>query len=551
MEVNTPNNVPDGRSNRYKIWMPLFGAVMIVAGMLLQWFIHRSDELTPAEQKLRELLGIIKAEYVDDIDMDSLVELSIPAIMSSLDPHSVYIPARDREAVDGELEGSFSGVGIQFRVNADTVVVIEVIKGGPSERVGLMAGDRIIAVDGKNIAGIGVSADDVPGMLRGPVGSKVNVTVSRPGAKSPISFDIVRGDVPTTSIDASFMIDDNVGYVKVNKFGRTTYNEFLNSLATLQTKGAKDYIIDLRGNVGGYMESAVLMVNEFLPAGQIIVSTRGRHPEEDAIITSDGHGYFSNARVVVLIDEMTASASEIFAGAIQDNDRGLILGRRSFGKGLVQRPIEMKDGSELRLTIQRYYTPSGRSIQKEYTRGANGAYEDELVARYLSGEMQAIDSTKIDRSKIFRTIGGRTVYGGGGILPDTFVPNDTSAVTSYYVNVVNKDLIGSYAFEYVELNRQSLSKCKTVAELLEQLPDDTTLLGSFAEYAKKNGVAPRWYYINISMPLIVNQIKALIARDVFGIPGYYEVFSTIDNNVNAAMKALNEGSADFPIKNKD
>lgn len=549
MEPKDENLTPRRRPDKLVIWMPLIGVIMIICGMFLQWLIHRSEEPTPAEQRLSELLKTIQKNYVDEISLDSLVNLAIPAIVSSLDPHSVYISATDREAVDNELEGSFSGIGIQFRVNQDSIVVIEVVGGGPSEKVGLMAGDRIIEIDGKNVAGTGIGNDEVPKMLRGPKGSEVKLTVLRPGSPKLLNFNVERGDIPVTSIDASFLLNDSTGYVKINKFGRNTYNEFIQSLVSLKAQGADDYVIDLRGNVGGYMESAVIMVNEFLPYNNVIVSTKGRNPAEDAVIGSDGRGGFADARVVVLIDEMSASASEIFAGALQDNDRGLILGRRSFGKGLVQRQIEMKDGSELRLTVQRYYTPSGRSIQKNYTPGLNSAYIDEIYDRYTSGEMQAIDSTKVDRDHIFHTLNGRQMYGGGGIIPDQFIPNDTSAITSYYVNVVNKDLINKYAFEFVDLNRVSLSKCKTVGELMKQLPSDETLLGSFAEYAKKNGVAPRWYYINISMPLIVNQIKALIARDVLGVSGYYEVFSEIDNNISAAKAALSSGKADVPIKN--
>ena len=297
------------KDTRYKIWLPLFGAFMIVTGMFVQWFLHLSEERTDAEKQLSQLLHLIQENYVDEISMDSLVNLAIPAIVSSLDPHSVYISVAEREAVDNELEGSFSGIGIQFRVFSDTVVVIEVVKGGPSEKVGMMAGDRIISVDGENIAGTGISMDDVPNLLRGPKNSKVSLKVLRPGYEKPIQFEVVRGDIPVTSIDASFLIDDSTGYVKVNKFGRNTYNEFLQSLISLRTSGAEDFIIDLRGNVGGYMEAAVMMVNEFLPKDRLIVSTKGRHPEEDAIIASDGHGYFADARVIVLIYEMSASAS--------------------------------------------------------------------------------------------------------------------------------------------------------------------------------------------------------------------------------------------------
>lgn len=529
--------------------MPFFGALMIAVGMLLEWWLLKPEPLTPGQQKLKEIFDLISERYVDEVDMDSIIELTIPGLLTSLDPHSVYIPASDRERVDGELEGSFSGVGIEFRIENDKIVVAEVISGGPGEKVGLIAGDRIIEVDGENVAGIGIDEEGVRSRLRGEKGSLVKIKVERDGLKEPLSFDIIRGDVPMTSIDATYMIDKHIGYVKINRFSRTTYPEFLQALAQLMADGANDYIIDLRGNSGGFMEPALLMANEFLNANMTIVSTKGRNPQLDETVSSDGHGGLKDARLVVIVDELTASASEIFSGAMQDNDRGLVLGRRTFGKGLVQQPIELEDGSEVRLTIQRYYTPSGRSIQKDYKRGQNLEYEDEIFERYRSGELMALDSTKINFDLMYNSIGGRQLYGGGGILPDIFVPNDTSGINTYYADVARRGLLQKFANEYVSLNRPQLMQAKTVGELTKQLPTDEILLWSFADYAKMNGVAPRWFYINNSAKLIVTQIKALIAYDILGRSAYYRIYNKLDNNVQEALKALKSGKADFPIEN--
>lgn len=533
--------------SKLKIWLPLILAVTFAAGLSLGWFMNRPEELTPGEKKLRELFAIISEDYVDPVDLDSLIERSIPGILANLDPHSAYISLADK-AMPDELDGSFSGIGIQFQLFNDTVCVVEAMSGGPAEKVGIMAGDRIVSVDGKNIASINISNEDVFKLLRGKKNTKVTLGIRRPGSPKVVNFTVERGDIPVTSIDAAYMVSPTVGYVKINKFARNTYAEFLQSMTSLTNHGARDFIIDLRGNTGGYMEPAIMMVNEFLPARCKIVSTKGRHPQDNSVVISDGSGSFRNARVAVLTDENTASASEIFSGAIQDNDRGLIIGRRSFGKGLVQRPIQLKDGSEIRLTVQRYYTPSGRSIQKDYTPGRNDQYEYEIFERYRNGEMQSADSVKFDKKLLFKTATGRQVYGGGGIMPDIFMPNDTTAYTGYFVSAFNQGLFQKFAYEYCDLNRADLEKAKNVNELLKLLPPDNILLNAFVQYAVTQGLPARWYYINISQGLIVKQVKALIARDILGIPAYYEINNSDDSNVIRALREITGGNANFPIK---
>lgn len=533
------------KSVRY--WLPTIVAVTFMLGTLFGVWLRRTAPLSPGREKLDEILALIDNQYVDSVDMDSVIEKALPAFLNSLDPHSVYIPASEMEDANAELEGSFAGIGIQFHVDNDTVCVVEVIATGPSEKAGLMAGDRIVAVDGKPFIVSEEGGDEaVRNKLRGPKGSKVHLTVLRSGKRK--EFDIIRGDIPLNTIDSYYMLDKTIGYVKISRFGRTTYKEFINALSDLYHQGATDYVLDLRGNTGGYMEPSIMMVNEFLPAGKIIVATKGRNMEQGQTVLSDGHGAFQHARIAVLTDETTASSSEIFSGAIQDNDRGLIVGRRSFGKGLVQAPLTLFDGSQLRLTVQRYYTPSGRCIQKDYKLGDRVSYEYEIFERYKNGELQSADSAKLNKDLIFHTGTGRTVYGGGGIMPDVFVPTDTTGITSYYVNVMNAGLLQKFAYEYADLNREALRKVKDVKTLLKSLPSDGVLINSFAHFAATNGIPARWYYINISSSLIVTQLKALIARDVLGVAKYYEVFNAIDKNVIQAQQIISSGQANFPIK---
>ena len=535
-------------NNRLKspaVWMPLAIAIALVAGMWIGKTFMNGGGSWSSRAKLDTILELIEENYVDDIDTDSLLEATLPDLMAALDPHSVYIPAEDLQSVNEELEGSFSGIGISFNLLGDIINVLEVISGGPSEKVGLMPGDRIISVDDSIVAGKGISDIKVKNMLRGPKGSVVSLGIRRPTSKDLLTFDVTRGDIPVSSIDAAYMIEPNVGYLKINKFGANTFSEFLTSMITLTAEGAEKFIIDLRGNGGGFMEHAVLMANEFLDADLPIVSMKGAHTPETPATGSDGSGSFRDREVVVLLDEISASASEIFAGALQDNDRGLIVGRRSFGKGLVQHQLELPDSSALRLTIARYYTPSGRCIQKTYAPGTD--YERDLLDRYEHGEFYSADSIHQNKDLEYHTLHGRTVYGGGGIMPDLFVPNDTTGYTSWYLNVLNKGLINKYTFEYADRHRETLSKSVNGNDMADLLPDDDTLLQDFVEYARRNGVAPRWYYINISRDLLVNSLKAMIARNIHGVQGYFEVSNLTDPTVQAALDAFGTGKTAIPI----
>lgn len=525
-------------------FLPLAGAVVLAAGMWLGYMLADGDKTSTTQRKLAKVLEIISDEYVDYLDMDSVLESVIPLLTENLDPHSVYLTAEQRAEANQKLDGSFSGIGIQFQQLADSVCVVEVIEGGPSERAGLLPGDRIVAAGDSVLTGTGIDADAVRSILRGPAGSHVELTVVRRGCDEPLKITVVRGDVPLNSIAAAYLADDGrIGYIKVNTFGRNTYAEFLQSLYGLHREGAKSFIVDLRGNTGGYMDPAIMMVNEFLPAQSTIVATRGRDERENTIVVSDGTGRFDDVPLVVLIDEFTASSSEIFSGAVQDNDRGLIVGRRSFGKGLVQRSFELPDSSELRLTVQRYYTPSGRCIQKGFARGENEAYEAEIFERYDHGENFSADSVAIDSADVYYTSAGRAVYGGGGIMPDVFVASDTTGINKFYIELANANLLARFAFEYVDLNRQDLNKAANVKELLEMLPSDSVLLSAFATYARQSGVRMRYYYLNNSRRLIVRQLKALIARDVLGSQAYFEIFNTEDPVVVEAISQIRSGAA--------
>lgn len=525
------------------LWLPVTAAVFLIMGLWLGRSFDFAKSDTSAGAKLNEVFDIIEARYVDPVDFDSLVELAIPEMLSNLDPHSVYIPAAERTAFNRELEGSFYGVGIQFQMMNDTLYVLEVIAGAGADEAGLLPGDRIIEVDGKNIAGVEASTEYLYSLLRGDKDTKVNVKLLRHSSPAPLSYEIKRGEVPVSPIDASYMLSDTIGYIRLGKFSENTYPEFLATLGQLRYDGAKAFVVDLRSNGGGYMNPAVLIANEFLPAGRKIVETKGRNSSDNNILISDGLGSFVDEPLVVLIDEFTASSSEIFAGAMQDNDRALIVGRRSFGKGLVQAQFELPDSAQFRLTVQRYYTPSGRCIQKTYTPGKNNDYQNEILSRYDRGEIFSQDSVRVDSTLIFYTMAGRPVYGGGGIIPDAFVPSDTSGVTSYYLKVANAGLIRKYAYEYADLNRESLSEAHDTAEMLSMLPSDGVLLNSFVRYADKAGIAPRWYFINQSAALIVNQIKALIARDIVGMDGYFEVVNTTDPVITEALRQLADPSA--------
>ncbi len=533
---------------RAGVWIPVIIAITFCAGLWIGSRLFGGVQEDDVFAKVNRIMHYVSAEYVDDVNIDSLIEQSIPDMMAKLDPHSSYISASDFQSVNDELEGSFSGIGISFNMLTDTITVLEVISGGPSEKVGLMPGDRIITINDSLVAGQKWSNERVIKNLRGPRDSKVKLGIKRATSPDLLTYEVTRGDIPMTSIDASYMLDDQTGYVKVNKFGRTTYAEFLNSLVDLRGKGAERFVLDLRGNGGGFMEMAILMANEFLPAGSPIVSTHGRIPSAESSTYADGTGAFQQAEVVILLDEFSASASEILAGAIQDNDRGLIVGRRSFGKGLVQRQIELPDSSAIRLTTARYYTPSGRCIQKTYTPGKLESYGLEIADRYNHGEGFSADSVHLDKSQTYYTIGGRTVYGGGGIMPDVYVPNDTSGISTYYINVANAGLLQKYAFNYADRHRAELKKASGVKELMSMLPSDDVILQDFASFAQRTeNIPPRWYYINLSRNLIVSQLKALIARDALGTSAFYEVINGSDNSVRRAMEEFRNGTVHIPV----
>ena len=519
------------------VWIPLIIAAAFAAGMWTGSYLFPRQHRWDGQEKLATVLKLIDNQYVDTVDIDSILEQSIPDILSHLDPHSVYIPASELQAINDELSGSFSGIGISFSILNDTVTVLEVIPGGPSEKVGLLAGDRIITVDDSVAAGRGWNNERVMTTLRGSKGSSVKLGIQR--STSPgktFEYTVTRGDIPVTSVDASYMLDDVTGYIKVNRFATQTYSEFLQAMVSLKSQGATRYVIDLRGNGGGLMHTAILMANEFLPRQSLIVSTKYRNPASNESTISDGNGSFQDAGVAVLIDELSASASEIFAGAIQDNDRGNVIGRRSFGKGLVQNQTTLPDSSAIRLTVARYYTPSGRCIQKNYSSGKIDDYNNEIIERYARGEAYSADSIKLDKSLVFKTIGGRTVYGGGGIMPDIFVPNDTADITSWYLSVANAGLLQRFAFDFTDRNRASLSKFDNLDDVLAQLPADDFLLQEFVNYASDNKIPARWYYINISRDLIVRQLKSIIVRDLLSTSDSFRVWNVGDPVIRRALK---------------
>ena len=535
-------------------FIPFLLAICLIAGIAIGTFYanHFSGNklgiINTSSNKLNALLRIIDDQYVDTVNMGELVEEAMPQILSELDPHSSYIPAKDLEAVNADLKGSFSGIGIQFTIQNDTIHVNSVIQGGPSEKVGLMAGDRIVEVDDSAFVGKIVTNSEAMKRLKGEKGSKVKLGVYRPGEKDLLHFTVIRGNIPVKSIDAAYMINEKVGYIKVNKFGETTYPELLIALAKLNQKNCEGLIVDLRGNTGGYMAAAIQMVNEFLPNNRLIVYTQGRKsPRED--YNSNGTGSNQKMPLVVLVDEGSASASEIFAGAIQDNDRGTIVGRRSFGKGLVQQPIEFSDGSAIRLTIARYYTPSGRCIQKPYEKGKESEYELDLLTRYEHGEFFSADSIKQDETEVYHTRLGRPVYGGGGIMPDIFVPQDTTGMTSYFRMAANRGLIIRYTFDYTDQNRSTLQKYDT-PQKMEAYLKGQNLLNKFAAWAEKKGLKRRNNLMMKSRRLFEMSLYGNIIYNMLGMEAYVEYLNESDKTVLKAVEILEKGKS-FPQATTD
>ena len=538
-------------SNQRNKYIPLIIAVSVLVGILTGTFYSKrfSNERKEysanftTSNKLNGLLRIINDQYVDTVNMTQLIEDAMPQILGELDPHSSYIPAKDLQAVNDDLAGSFSGIGVQFTIQQDTIHISNVIPGGPSEKVGIMAGDRIVEIDDSAFVGKIVTNYESMKRLKGPKGSEVKLGIFRQGEKELLHFTIVRGDIPVKSIDAAYMLNDKFGYIKVNKFGETTYPEMLISLAQLHQHNCQGIVIDLRGNTGGYMGPAIQMVNEFLPKGRLIVYTQGRMaPREN--YPSNGTGSSQEMPIIVLLDEGSASASEIFAGAIQDNDRGTIIGRRSFGKGLVQQPIEFNDGSAIRLTIARYYTPSGRCIQKPYNKGRDEEYELDILTRYEHGEFFSQDSIKQDESHIYYTSIGRPVYGGGGIMPDIFVPQDTIGMTSYFRMAINRGLTVQFCFQYTDQNRAKLQKYDNADDLLKYLKTQN-ILEKFARFAESKGLKRRNILMYKAKEHFDRNLYGNIIYNMLNMEEYLKYLNQSDKTVLKALEILEKEEA-FP-----
>ena len=517
------------KNKRLAVWLPVIIALSIALGIFVGNHYLRLTQgkrhIYSSGNKINAILDIIDEQYVDTVDMKQLVEDAIPKVFSELDPHSVYIPAKDAQRANEDLEGSFSGIGVSFNMQTDTILVINVIPGGPSEKAGLKPFDRIITINDSLYAGNKSDQEVIMKTLRGAKNSTVKLGIKRKNEPELLYFDVTRGDVPVSSVDVSYEVSKGIGYIKVSKFGRTTYNEFITAIAKLKQAGCTSFVIDLRGNTGGYMDAAINMVNEFMPEGRLIVYTEGKaFPRND--VYTNGTGTCQDAPIVVLTDEFSASASEIFSGAIQDNDRGLIIGRRTFGKGLVQSPIQLSDGSEIRLTIARYYTPSGRCIQKKYELGKDSEYEQDIYQRFMHGEFDSADSIKLNNSEKYETVMGRPVYGGGGIMPDIFI------------------------LEYSDRNYDKLASFKTYQDLHKYLQQQP-LLSDFTNYAAAKGIKKRPHLINISGKLIEKQIQAYIVRNFFDEAGFYPIFQNDDITLKRAVKVLNEGKSFPTLENKN
>lgn len=535
------------KSNRF---MPLLMALCVVVGILIGTFYanhfsgNRLNIINSGSNRLSNLLHIVDDQYVDKVNIDSLVDMAIPQILADLDPHSVYIPAKDAQAVTDDLKGSFSGVGIEFTIRKDTIHVQNVVKNGPAQRAGILAGDKIVSVDGKTFVGKVVTQDEAMRRLKGPKDTKVKIGVVRYGQKAVKYFTVTRGDIPQRSITATYMLDKSTGYIKIKNFGETTYPELLIALAQLSQERFSNLVIDLRDNGGGYMNSAVQMANEFLPKNKLIVYMQGRKsPRQD--FRSDGHGSYQKIPLIVLINEASASASEIFAGAMQDNDRATIIGRRSFGKGLVQQQIGFPDGSMIRLTIARYYTPSGRCIQKPFKPGDNQDYDNDLLTRYQHGEFFSQDSIK-HTGPAYHTSIGRIIYGGGGITPDIFVAEDTLSMTSYYKQAAMSGLILQYAFNYTDNNRQKLNTYSSMMEMSKYLVSQNTVK-QFAAFADKNGLKRRNLMIRKSHKLLERFINSRIIYNMLDEQAWTEYINQDDPTIATALRVFEKNEA-FPKK---
>jgi len=522
------------------VYVPILLAVAVILGILVGRYYNGSNAenkfiIIPKANKLDNVINYIENEYVDEVSKSDLIEKTIPKILEELDPHSQYIPAAELEKVNEPLEGNFSGIGIQFNILNDTLVVIQTIPNGPSQKVGILAGDRITKVNGEIVAGKKMPSDSIVGRLRGPKGSEVHVDILRRNVAKPLGFDIIRDNIPLYSVDVAYMIKDGIGFIKLNKFSATTQEEFVEAVSKLRDEGMKKLILDLRENGGGYMNAAIFIADQFLNGNELIVYTKGKARQRVDYKSTPG-GLCTDLKLSIIIDENSASASEILAGAIQDNDRGTIVGRRSFGKGLVQEQKPLSDGSALRLTIARYYTPTGRSIQKPYRKNLNDYYGD-INERYMHGELQNADSNKFSDSLKFVTPAGKIVYGGGGIMPDIFVPIDTLGVSDYYLDVRNQGLLYRFSLNYADDNRKVLSTLKTPGDFVKFL-ENQNVLQKFVAFSEKQGVKEKPKDIRISGKILKIQLDAYIARNFLDSDGFFPIIQEIDNTLEKTVETL-------------
>lgn len=526
-------------------YLPIWFAIVLTGGILLGIFLGNrigNFSLLPSDKdKVKEVISYVEDNYVDTLSRKVLEEKAISGLLEKLDPHSVYISAEEFHDANDPLLGSFEGIGVQFRLENDTVTVINPVSGGPSEKLGIRAGDRIVKVDGKNIAGIKISTMDVMRKLKGPKGTQVNVSIFRRGAGSLLDFTITRDVIPTYSMDIAYMPEPGIGYIRLNNFAATTHDEVHSSLESLQAKGMKKLIVDLRGNGGGYLKAAIDVADEFLGKGRLIVYTEGmNHKKEVSKSTADG--LFEQGDLVVLVDEGTASAAEIVSGAIQDHDRGMIVGRRSFGKGLVQEQMDFKDGSALRLTVARYYTPTGRCIQKSYKDGLE-TYNSDYYHRFMNGELEHPDSIKFPDSLKYKTPKGRTVYGGGGIMPDIFIPLEKDSAMRYYTQCINKGLVYQFAFDYTDRNRTQLMRFKNFGQFDQGFFISETIYAEFVKYADTKGVKHEGKDLTKSDRFVKTMLKAYIGRNILDNDGFFPVLNTIDPGFQKALETLKNGGA--------